>query len=77
MRQSRFGSGNKIRAHTSIAVARGRMRIQEACKRSRKCTAAHQKAHRRSSQFRKKFFRAQKSCAQRRRRIGAQKRLQI
>lgn len=77
MRQSRFGSGNKIRARTSIAAARSRMRGQEACKRSRKCTAAHQKAHRRSSQFRKKFFRAKNPRAQQRRRIRARKRLQI
>lgn len=67
----------QIRAGSRIALASSRMRAQEQWRRSRKSPAAHQKARRRSSHFRKKFFRGKKLRASPRRNRRRRKRLQI
>jgi len=66
-----------IRARASTALASCRMRTQEQWRSSRKSPAAHQKARRRSSHFRKKIFRGKKPRALPRPGESARKRLQI
>lgn len=67
----------QIRARTRTALASCRMRMQEQWRSARKSPAAHQKARRRSSHFRKKIFRRKKPRASPRRRAETKKRLQI
>lgn len=67
----------QIRAGSRIALAPSRMRIQEQWRRSRKSPAPHQKAHRRSSHFRKKFFSGKNPRASPQRNPQRRKRLQI